>query len=445
MSSQFPDKHGKPVKVLKYITTFVGGGGPRFWFSVEPELSQANYAQILLETTDKHYTARILDHLQKELMSRLPGVRVDVRQLESGPPVGIPVQIRISGEDMATLRELADRLKNKFRAMPNAYRVQDNWGAEIFQARLKINPDKANMAGVTNLDVARSSVAAMNGFAATLLREGRLTIPVIVRLRPEERAMIGDLQNLYVYSSQTGENVPLSQIASIEYSMETEKIARRNHFRTIKVSCFPTPGVLPSEIVESVMPELEKFQKTMPPGYVLQIGGEYEEQVKGFAQMAVVLLVSITAIYLALLFQFRNAVKPFIVFAALPFGMTGAFFSLWVMGCPFGFMAYLGIISLIGVIVSHIIVLFDFIEEKIEAGEDLRTALLDAGIMRLRPVMITVAATVIALFPLAANGGPLWEPLCYAQIGGLTIATFVTLLMVPMLYAIAVFDLKIVK
>lgn len=445
IGAQNPGKDGKPSQVLQSLTTFVGGGGPRFWFSVEPELSQPNYAQILIEVRDKHLTNQLVDPLQKALMDRLPGVRVDMRQLESGPPVGFPVQIRISGEDMTTLRVLGERIKQMFRSLPNTYRVKDNWGAEIFQARLKINPDKANLAGVTNVDVARSSAAAMNGFTATELREGRLTIPVKVRLRMEERASIGDIENLYVYPTDGQLRVPLGQISTIEYDMETEKIARRNHFRTITVSCFPAPGVLPSEVTSAFIPMLEDFKKSLPPGYTVAIGGEYEEQVKGFGQMTVIMMVSVLSIFLALVFQFKNAVKPFLVFSALPYGMTGAFAALAIMGSPFGFMAFLGVISLIGVIVSHIIVLFDFIEEKLEEGEDLRSAILDAGIMRLRPVLITVAATVFALIPLARNGGPLWEPLCYAQIGGLMVATFVTLLMVPVLYAIAAFDLKIVR
>jgi multidrug efflux pump subunit AcrB len=177
----------------------------------------------------------------------------------------------------------------------------------------------------------------------------------------------------------------------------------------------------------------------------MEIGGEYEEQVKNFRNLAIVMLISIAMIYLALVFQFQHAIKPLIVFAAIPYGMVGALAALWWMGSAFGFMAFLGVASLIGVIVSHIIVLFDFIEERHEAGEPLVDALLDAGIMRLRPVLITVGATVTALFPLAAHGGPLWEPLCYAQIGGLTFATFVTLLLVPVIYATFVLDLKIVR
>jgi multidrug efflux pump subunit AcrB len=193
------------------------------------------------------------------------------------------------------------------------------------------------------------------------------------------------------------------------------------------------------------MPKIEEFQKNLPPGYFLEIGGEYEEQVKGFKQLSVVMAVSVALIYMALVLQFKNAVKPLLVFAAIPYGMAGAFVALAVMGQPFGFMAFLGVASLVGVIVSHVIVLFDFIEEAHHEGLPLREALLDAGIVRLRPVMITVGATVLGLVPLAMHGGPLWEPLCYAQIGGLTLATFITLLLVPVMYAIFVLDLKLIR
>jgi multidrug efflux pump subunit AcrB len=177
----------------------------------------------------------------------------------------------------------------------------------------------------------------------------------------------------------------------------------------------------------------------------MQIGGEQEERLKGFGEVNTVLLVSVSLIFLSLVVQFRSAFKPLLVFGAIPYGMVGALAGLSIMDAPFGFLAYLGMVSLIGVIVSHVIVLFDFIEEKREEGLPLKTALLDAGILRIRPVMITVGATVIALFPLALHGGPLWEPLCYSQIGGLTLATFVTLLLVPVLYTIFVLDLKLIK
>jgi len=438
-------KEHKDGDALQSLTTFIGGGGPRFWFSVAPELQQLNYAQIIIQVKDKHDTQHLIEPLQKALSANIAGARIDVRQLESGKAIGLPVQIRISGDDMATLRAQAERVKEIFRELPTTARVRDDWGDESFTVRLRTDPDRANLAGVTNYDVAAASSTAISGHPVTNLREGDKQIPVVARLRMEERAQLADINNLYVYSSQGTGRVPLGQVSSVEHGMQTEKLRRRDQFRTISVSCFPKDGVLPSEVMNAAREKLNDFAGALPPGYKMEVGGEEEEQVKGFKNLAVVLLISIAAIFLALVFQFKHAIKPLIVFAAIPFGMVGALAALWVMGSPFGFMAFLGCVSLVGVIVSHVIVLFDFIEEAHEHGETLREALLNAGIMRLRPVLITVGATVIALFPLASHGGPLWEPMCYAQIGGLSVATFVTLLLVPVLYAIFVLDLKLVK
>ncbi len=445
---QYGKEHQHPhqnEEMLQSLTTFIGGGGPRFWFSVAPEQQQLNYAQIIIQVKDKHDTEHLIEPLQQALNAAVTGARVDVRQLESGKAVGLPVQIRIAGDDAATLRAQAEKVKDIFRPIPLAARVRDDWGDESFTVGLRTDPDRANLAGVTNYDVATASATATNGYKVTTLREGDKQIPVVARLRMEERAQLTDLNNLYVYSSQGTGRVPLGQVSSVEYRMQTEKLRRRNQFRTITVACFPKDGVLPSEIMKAARPQLDAFASALPPGYRMEIGGEEEEQVKGFRNLSVVLLISIAAIFLALVFQFKHAFKPLIVFAAIPYGMVGALAALWVRGSPFGFMAFLGCVSLVGVIVSHVIVLFDFIEEAHERGASLREALLDAGIMRLRPVLITVGATVIALFPLAAHGGPLWEPMCYAQIGGLSVATFVTLLLVPVLYAIFVLDLKLVK
>jgi multidrug efflux pump subunit AcrB len=261
----------------------------------------------------------------------------------------------------------------------------------------------------------------------------------------EERAQLSDVGNLYAYSSQQQTKVPLAQFATTKMQMQEGKIVRLEHFRTISVRTFPKTGSLSSEVTADVIPKLQELQRSLPPSYRIDVGGEYDKQRSGFQNLSVVLAVSVAAIFLALLIQFQNAVKPILVFAATPFGVVGAIAALSIMHVPFGFMAFLGVASLIGVIVSHVIVLFDFVEEEHEKGEPLEQALIDAGIQRLRPVMITVGATVTALFPLALHGGPLWKPLCYAQIGGLSIATFITLLLVPVLYSIFVLDLKIIR
>ena len=447
-------KNGKPERVLKYMTTFVGGRGPRFWFSVSPQLQQLNYAQIILEVTDKEITAEFVKHLEPIMSASIPGARIDVRQLQYAA-IDFPVDILIannadlssaqSAEDIRTLRRLARDLEGIFLSLPNTAGVRNDWDAESLGVKLKIDSDRANLAGITNQDVAASSTSAMSGAQLTTLQEGNKEIPVVARLKMEERAQLSDLQSLYVYAMQGSAKVPLTQVSKIEHSMDMERIIRLDHFRTIAVRCFPKPGVLSSEVLKAAGPKLKEFERNLPPGYKIRMGGDYYQQHKGFGELAVVMAASVFLIFLALVFQFNNAIKPFLVLAAAPYGAVGAVAALWIMGTPFGFMAFVGVARLIGVIVSHVIVLFDFIEEKHEEGEPFEQAVIDAGIIRLRPVMITVGATVLALFPLALHGGPLWQPLCYTQIGGLCVATFITLLLIPVLYAIFVLDLKILK
>ncbi len=449
-----PGKDGKPRPILKSLTTFEGGGGPRFWFSVTPQLQQLNYAQVIVELFDKDDTPKLIGPLQAAISQSVPGARVDVRQLQTNP-VDYPVELRVTGladvnpleeeKDIANLRAISSKVAAILRSVPIAARVREDWGQDGFEVTLKVDPDRANLAGVTNQDVAQSSSSALSGAAVTTLRRGDQQIPVVSRLRMEERAKLSDVQNLYVYSSQSNNKVPLLSVSSIENVLQTLRIRRLEHFRTISVQCFAKPGSLPSEVFAAAAPQLDELRKTLPPGYSINVSGEQAKQQQGFKNLAVVMAISIAMIFLALAFQFRHAIKPLLVLAAAPYGVVGALIALYVMGTSFGFMAFLGIASLIGVIVSHVIVLFDFIEEMHEKGEPLEQALLDAGIVRLRPVMITVGATILALFPLALHGGPLWQPLCYAQIGGLGVATFITLLLVPVLYSIFVLDLKIVK
>jgi multidrug efflux pump subunit AcrB len=440
---------------LTSITSFIGGGGPRFWFSISPEPPQTNYAQVIVQVNDKELTPKIIGPLQSVLNRAVPGAWITVRQLQTNP-VETPVEILISGQadtdvkdeaaDIQTLRAIAAHAMDILEQSPGIVVIRDDWSPDSPQAKIQIDPDRANVVGITNADVANSTAAAISGASVGLFKEGNKSIPIVARLRGQERAQLGQIENLYVYSSQQNTTrVPLLSVATVRNILETGRIRRREHFRTISVLCFPFPGVLASEVLGPALSKLDDFKRHLPPGYQLEIGGEQAKQVDGFLNLAVVLLISLVGIYLALLIQFNNAVKPLLVFAAAPYGAIGALIALAIMHTPFGFMAFLGVASLIGVIVSHVIVLFDFIEEMHEKGEPLERALPDAGIERIRPVMITVGATILALFPLALEGGPLWKPLCYAQIGGLAVATFITLLLVPVFYSIFVLDLKWIK
>ena len=437
------DRGGESV--LASMTSFIGAGGPRFWFSVPPEAPSPNYAQLLLQFTHSENTNALIAPLQEALSARVPGARIDVRTVETGPPTLIPISIRVLGEDAGVLRSQAEKLKTILKSSPLAINIRDDWGNDALRTHIDVDQDQASLAGLSSQDIAISSYSAVSGIPVGVMREGRKNIPIVQLMNYGQRDTATSLNRLYIYSGQAPQNIMLGQVAKLVYTPEPIEIHRVNQYRAITVSGLPKPGHVASEATDPLMPALRKFEAGLPEGYRMEIVGELKEQIKGQRQSLNVVLASVIAIYLALVFQFRNAIKPLIVFAGIPFGAVGALAGVWLMHMPLGFMVILGITSLIGVIVSHVIVLFDFIEEQHERGENLRDALIDAGILRIRPVLITVAATVLALFPLALHGGPLWEALCYAQIGGLSLATLVTLFIVPVIYSIFVLDLKVVK
>jgi multidrug efflux pump subunit AcrB len=448
VAEQFDRTHprsGEGGSVLASVTSFVGSGGPRFWFSVRPEPPAPNYAQLLLQFARSEDTNVLVGPLQDALSARVAGARIDVRTVETGPPTLIPISMRIHGEDARVLRAEAEKLKDILKTSPSAINVRDDWGNDAIRTRLEINQDRAGLVGVSNRDIAISTYSAINGAPIGTLREGRKNIPIVQLMDYGQRETVTDLRQLYVYSSQAPIKFTLGQIATLTYSPEIAVIHRVNQYRAINVAALPAPGRLASDVTDPLMPRLREFEHQLPDGYRLEIVGELKEQLRGQKQSLTVMLASVLAIYLALVFQFKHAIKPFIVFAAIPFGVVGAFASIWITGMPMGFLAILGITSLIGVIVSHVIVLFDAIEEHHERGVALEEALIEAGIRRIRPVLITVGATVLALFPLALHGGPLWEALCYAQIGGLSLATAVTLFLVPVFYSVFVLDLRLVR
>jgi multidrug efflux pump subunit AcrB len=426
-------------------TTFVGQGGPRFWLSIVPEQRADNYAQILVHTRDRHVTQDVVRRLKRELPLVVPAARVTIEQLETGPPIGVPVQIRLFGDDIPTLRRIAAETKQQLREIPGADNIHDDWDAEVFQLSATINAGKASLAGISNEDVAMLLQTGLSGLSPTYLREEDRRIPITFRLRSDERARIEEIRNLDAFSSLTNARVPIRQIVEFTTESVSPKIWRRDHQRCITVKCDTVPGVLASSVVNAMRVRLDRMSRQWPPGYRYQFGGEYEEQVKGFDSVGLALAVSLVAIYLALVLQFNSVTKPLVVFAGVPFGMVAGMLGLLPFGTPFGFMAFLGVASLAGVIVSHVIVLFDYIEEARQRGEPLHQAVTDSALVRLRPVLVTVLATVGGLVPLAIEGGPLWEPMCYVQIAGLLFATVVTLGIVPVVYVTFVENLKLIR
>lgn len=426
-------------------TTFVGAGGPRFWLSIVPEQPNSSYAQVIVHTKSARETEKLAAKLKRELPPLVAAARVHVQQLDTGPPIGIPVQLRLMGPDLATLRGLGEQVKGFLRQDAGTENIQDDWDPDTLQVDLRVDPDRASMAGVSNRDVASLMNTALSGSTPTLVRERDRLIPVTFRLRPDERNRLGDLRTLSLINPTSGARVPLEQVATLKTEFIPPRIARRDHERCLTVKCDTVPGVLASKVTDALELRLREASKAWPPGYRYSFGGELEEQAKGFASMRTAMIVSVLAIYLALVIQFNSLTKPMVVFAAVPFGMVGGLMGLLIFDVPLGFFALLGLSSLAGVIISHVIVLFEYIEEAHERGEPLRRAVIDAALVRLRPVLVTVLATVGGLIPLAIKGGPLWEPLCYVQILGLLSATLVTKVIVPVLYVLFVEDFKLIR
>jgi multidrug efflux pump len=431
---------------VRAYTTFVGQGGPRFWLSIVPEQRADNYAQILVHTVDSRRTQDVVRRLKRNLPPTVASARITIEQLETGPPIGVPVQIRLFGDNIESLRRIAADTKRQLREIPGVDNIHDDWDSEVFQVAVTIDSAKANLsAGITNEDVAVLLQTGLSGAAITYLREQDRLIPIVFRLRSDERSRIENLGDLDVVSSLTNARVPIGQIAEFSTKMVSPKICRRDLQRCITVKCDALAGVLPSSIVAEMQRRLKRLSAEWPPGCRFEFGGEHEEQIKGFRSVALALVVSMVMIYLALVLQFNSVVKPIVVFVGVPFGMIGGILGLLPSGTPFGFMAFLGVASLAGVIVSHVIVLFDYIEDACERGEPLHQAVVDSALVRLRPVLVTVLATVGGLIPLAIEGGPLWEPMCYVQIAGLLVATVVTLGIVPVVYVTFVESLGLIR
>ncbi len=428
---------------LTRVTTFVGNGGPRWWSNVAPEPKNPAYALMIVEVQDPEESKAMIGRVQRELTQRVSGARFEVYRISSGKPAVTPVEVRVSGPDIDVLRQQAERVKTILRAVPQTGDVTDDWGADALKVRVQVDDARANAAGVTNADVATSAMLALSGNTVTQLREQDRLIDVVLRMQPDERGQASRIRDLYVWGSRTGRAVPIEQVARLERSMKPQKIVRYAQERTLTVGTIPKEGELASVLLAGARPKLDALH--LPPGYRLGYGGEEEQQRKAFATVSIALKVSVVLIFLVLVWQFAHVFKPLIVFASIPFGLVGVVLGLTVTHTNFGFMAFLGVASLIGVIVSHIIVLFDFIEEAREQGVGLHRAVIDAGLVRLRPVLVTVLATVGGLIPLALEGGPMWRQLVYVQIGGLLLATLVTKGVVPLLYVMFVESFGLIR
>jgi multidrug efflux pump subunit AcrB len=420
---------------------FIGGTTPRFYYNVEPRAPANNLAQILVNTRTQDDVPGLLVELRAELDRQIAGARCVVKQLEQGPPIGAPIQIRLSGDNLDVLRGLAEKAAAAIRSA-GGYHVFDNLGLRTPTIVIDVDQNRANSLGISNEDIGRVSQLALGGLQVTEIREGDHLIPVIARLRIEERNEAAKILALYVQNA-THKPVPLVSFADIKIQPEYNSIPHYAQLRAVTVNSYVPAGELASAILAKARPGLDAI--ALPPGYNLEIAGEQKELQKGQSEMGAVIGISLAMIALVMVLQFNSVPKALVVLLTVPLGLIGAFTGLAVTHSPLGFMALLGIVSLAGIIVSHIIVLSDYIEEARGAGMPLEEALVQAGLVRLRAVLVTVLATVGGLVPLFLTGGALWHSLTSVHIFGLLLATLLTLLLLPVLYFVFCTRLKWIR
>ena len=416
-------------------SSYIGEGAPKYDLGYMPPEASPNSAHILMNTSSGEINQFIIDELYSFCFENYPEMLATVSRLGTGGGSAVPIAIRISGKDPKVLYDLALEAKQKLNGIPGTKNVDDDWGMRNKKLIIEIDQTKAKLAGVSSQDIAISLQTVLAGSYIGQFREGDKVIPIIMRNRQSEAQDIDKLESLNIYAQYSGINVPLKQVADARIIWEASKILRRDLYRTITVSCEVMDGYTANEIMLQLLPELKQSANSWPPGYRYFPGGEAEESAKAMNAVAEKLPISIFIILLLLIGQFNSIRKSGIVLLTIPLGLIGVVAGLLIAQSYFGFMAFMGLISLAGIIINNAIVLLDRI--KIEQDEFKRPpqeAIIVAAQQRFRPILLTTATTSLGLIPLWVGGGIMWRPMAITIIFGLLFATIITLLFVPVLY-----------
>ena len=420
-------------EVVNY-TSFIGSSFPRFYYNVNPQLPDKNYAQLLVSTESAEITPKLVRELRPRLAEAAPEARVFLSELQQGPVQLAAIEVRLTGDDERVLRYWGDHVENLLQRTPGSLDVHSDWREDAYRMKVSLREEVANRLGFTNATIGKELAGGFEGEPVTTYWEGERDIAVALRLEPARRQTFNDVANTYVMSPVTGARVPLDSIATVSPVWDPGRIVRRNGVRTLTVRSWAQGGILPSQVLERVRPVTDKLP--LPPGYRVWYGGEYENQNDTFPEMVKALLISVVAIYLILMFQFRSVVDPFVVMAAIPLGLLGASLGLMVTHNPFGFTGFLGIVSLSGVVVRNSIILVDYIRERMTEGIPVEEAAIEAGERRLRPIFLTTMAAAVGVTPMILSGSSMWSPLGSAIAFGLVGSMFFTLVVIPVIYVL---------
>ena len=423
---------------VQNYSVMIGDGYPKYYVTFTPNQLDTSKAQFLVNGKLSD-----INRIEKELNENISGVVVNAKELEIGIPVNYPIEIRISGADTEVLRQIGDDVKNRVYEVEGGKNAEDDYGYSSNKLKVKVNEEKSNIVGVSNYDVASTVRMAVNGIEISELKQKDIDedpYPINIKIPDNDKTKREVLNDIYVTSQVTGQNVPLPQIADIVTESSMNKIVRRDEKRTLTVGLFVEDGYNTQTVMKKCQEALQDYE--LPEGYTIVFGGESEENRDTFSSLVIPTIIAIVGIYLILVLEFGDIRQPLIIMGTIPLSFIGILWGLKLLNYPIGFMALLGAISLMGVVVNNGIVLLDYINTLIKEYDNPIEAITEACKTRLRPIMIGMITTVISLIPLALTGGLLWAPLATSIVYGMLLSSILTMFVIPSAYYVSVVKRK---
>ncbi|MDH2547073.1 efflux RND transporter permease subunit [Acinetobacter baumannii] len=416
---------------VRDFTAYVGTGSPRFYLSLDPETPKNNYAQLIVYPKDIKQASQLTSDLHNRLTQQFPHIRTRVYRLELGPTVGYPVQFRVRGKDPEKVREIAGEVREIMRLHPNVRDVNFQWNERSKAIRFIIDQERARSLGISSQDISRTLQMLLSGYTVTQIREGTELIDVVARAKADNRLDTTQMGQIMIRASN-GRNIPLDQVAELRPVLEEGGIWIRNRLPTLSVRA-DVNGAQAPDVSKQIVPLLNDLRKMLPIGYSIETGGTIEESAKADAAIQSVMPVMLLLWAIFLMVQLQSFSRMFMVVLTAPLGMIGVSLALLITRAPFGFVATLGVIALAGMIMRNSVILVDQIDRNISTGQTPEQAIIQATVGRTRPVLLTALAAILAMIPLTLS--TLWGPMAIAIMGGLAVATVLTLFFVPALYA----------
>ncbi|MCW1751305.1 efflux RND transporter permease subunit [Rhizobium acaciae] len=416
---------------VEHWSTYVGRGAPRFVLSFDVQPADVSFGQTIIVTKGLDVRDKLKQQMEIYLQKTFPGTDAYVKLLDIGPPVGKPIQYRVSGENLQTVRELAQKLGSVIGAQPSLRNLAFNWNEPARVVKIDVLQDKARQLGVSSQDIAMALNTVVQGNAVTQVRDDIYLVDVIGRAAEKERGSIDTLLDLQLQSS-SGQSVPLSSVATFHYELEQPTIWRRDRIPTITIKAGIGDATQPATIVKALSDKVSAFEKTLPAGYSVQVGGAVEESAKSQGPIAKVAPAMFVIMATLLMIQLQSFHRLFLVFSVAPLALIGVVVALLASNSPLGFVALLGVLALVGILIRNSVILIVQIEELRAEGVPPWKAVVEATEHRMRPIMLTAAAATLALIPISRE--IFWGPMAYAMMGGIVVGTALTLLFLPALY-----------